>query len=306
MEKTETAELFDRALDFGDVKIVERGAQAFAAVPKNRDLKSIKSLLDEYATKPDRRIGTDKVTDLASLGAWINRHKDAGSVVFCDRTRTAPKLLSVVDYHQEGEGDAQARFGKFRALYEFPLDKRWKDWSGIDGKVLDQAEFAAFLEDHVLDLIGPDVSTDGAGNETRRLPPSVAQYLALMGGRCAQPNDVVALSRGLDVTANNKVSNKVDLQSGEGGIVFESSHTDGNGQRVDVPRLFMIAIPIFERADEHYRIPVRIRYRLRDGSVKWIPTLFGADDIIDAAIKDAADKVAQDTSLPLFYGWPSS
>ncbi len=51
---------------------------------------------------------------------------------------------------------------------------------------------------------------------------------------------------------------------------------------------------------------MRIRYRLRDGSVKWIPTLFGADDIIDAAIKDAADKVAQDTSLPLFYGWPSS
>jgi len=304
MEKNETAELFDRALDCGDVKLVEREGFAFAAVPKNRTLQSIKPLLDAYAVKPDRREGTDKVTDVESLSSWTNRHKDEGSVVFCDRTRTAPKLLTVVDYHKAGEGDDQARFGKFRALYEFPLDRAWKDWKGIDGQQMGQADFAAFLEDHVLDLIGPDISSDGEGTETRKLPQVVQQYLDLMGGRCAQPNDVVALSKGLDLNANSKVANRVDLQSGQGTIVFETTHVDSSGARVDIPRLFMIAIPIFERSAEHYRIPVRIRYRLAGGSVIWIPTLFGADDIIDAAIEDAAKKVAADTTLPLFYGWP--
>ncbi len=304
MEKTETAELFDRALDFGEAKLLQHGAATFASVPKNRELKSIKPLLDAYATKPDRREGTDKVADIGTLTEWTNRHKDAGSVIFCDRTRDAPKLLSVIDYHKQGEGDEQARFGKFRALYEFPLDQRWKDWSAIDGEKMTQADFAAFLEDHVLDLVGTDISTDGAGVETRKLPPVVQQYLDLMGGRCAMPSDIVALSQGLDLNANNKVVNKVDLQSGQGAIVFESTHLDASGNRVDIPRLFMIAIPIFERSAVHYRIPVRIRYRVTGGSVIWIPTLFGADDIIDAAIEDAAKTVGDGTELPLFYGWP--
>lgn len=306
---TITPETIDKILSLGEgvpIDLDKIGSAVAIALPAGRTLHSIKKFTDEYAPQPDRREGTDTAADVATLIEWTNRHKDAGSVVFCDATREAPKMLAVIDYHQPGEGDDKARFRRFRSLYQFPLDRRWKEWKAIDGKGLDQAEFAAFIEDHVLDLIGPEVSTDGDGQTTAvKLPQTVQQLLDLAGGRCAFPNEVMALSRGLELTSNDKVVNRVDLQSGEGAIVFESTHVDRNGVKIDVPRLFMIAIPLFERSADHYRIPVRIRYRLAGGSVKWIPTLFGADEIMDTAIRDAARTVQEQTERPVFFGWPA-
>lgn len=305
-----TPATIDRILSLGEGQTLEldRATPSVVEIAAGKKLVSLKPLLDEYAARPDRRSGTDTVTDIATLVGWINRHKDAGSVVFCAADRAEPKLLAVIDYHEEGEGDGKARFRQFRAHYAFPLDKRWTDWKAIDGQAIDQAEFAAFIEDHVLDLIGPDVSVAGDAEQTTtiKLPPTVTQLLALAGGRCAFPNEVMALSRGLDLTANDKVVNRVDLQSGEGALVFESTHVDKNGVKLDVPRLFMIAIPLFERSPDHYRIPVRIRYRLVGGKVVWIPTLFGADEIMDTAIRDAAHTVQTETDRPMFFGWPAA
>ena len=286
-----------------------RGTVPLLAVPNGTTLQSVKKLVDEYATKPDRRTGTDTVLDLKTLVEWTNRHKDGGSVVFCDTDRDEPKLLTIVDYHRAmndeiANGDDTARFRSFRGLYQFPLSEQWKAWKDVDGKVMDQADFAEFLEDRVLDLIAPDVSQDGEGVETKKLPPQVAQLLGLLGGRCALPQDIITLSKGLSVTANARTAQRVDVNTGEGSLMFEEQHLGEGGQRITVPKLFLICIPVFDRSPFHYRIPVRIRYRLQ-GGIKWTFTLFGADDVIDMAIREAAEHVRDGTALPLFYGVPA-
>ena len=281
------------------------------AVPNGTSLQSIKRFVDEFAAKPDRRKGTDTVQDLESLVEWTNRHKDAGTVLFCDTTREAPRLLSIVDYHlavEDGKeggltGDATARFGAFRAHYEFPLSEHWKAWREVDGEQMDQSDFAEFLENRVLDLIAPDIGTDGDGNEVKKLPQQVAELLARLGGRCALPQDIITLSRSLDITANSRTATRVDVQTGEGALMFEETHVGADKQKVAVPKLFMICIPLFDKSPFHYRIPVRIRYRL-NGGIKWTFTMFGADDVIDAAIKEAAEHVKTSTACPLFYGVP--
>jgi hypothetical protein len=284
------------------------------AVPDGTELLSVKKFIDDYAVKPDRRVGTDKVQDLDSLVAWINRHKDAGSVVFCDTTREAPKLLSIIDYHHQvpttddgkllDSGDATARFGRFRALYEFPLSEHWKAWRKVDGVAMDQADFAEFLEERVLDLIAPDIGTDGEGSEVKKLPPRVQQLLDALGGRCALPQDVITLSKGLEITATSRAVTRVDVQTGEGALVFEQDHVGADKQKVSVPKLFLIGIPLFDKSSFHYRIPVRIRYRLH-GGIKWTFTMFGADEVIDAAIREAAEHVRDGATTPLFYGTPA-
>lgn len=287
------------------------GTVPIMAVPNGTSLQSIKKFVDEFAGKPDRRKGTDTVQDLASLTEWTNRHKDAGTVIFCDTTREAPKLLSIVDYHlavereKEGglSGDATARFGAFRALYEFPLSEHWKAWREVDGEQMDQADFAEFLENRVLDLIAPDISTDGDGNEINKLPPHVAELLARLGGRCALPQDIITLAKGLDITANSRTVTRIDVQTGEGALVFEESHVGADKQKITVPKLFMICIPLFDKSPFHYRIPVRIRYRLK-GGIKWTFSMFGAEDVIDDAIKQAAEHVKAGTDCPLFCGVP--
>jgi hypothetical protein len=309
----------DRVAQLSDAKMLSlstpvRGTIPLMAVPNGTTLQSVKKFLDDYAVKPDRRVGTDTVQDLDSLIAWINRHKDSGSVVFCDTTREAPKLLSIIDYHHKvvvdadgelgDEGDTTARFGKFRALYEFPLSEHWKAWRDVDGEAMDQADFAEFLEERVLDLIAPDISTDGEGSETKKLPPRVQQLLDALGGRCALPQDVITLSKGLEITATSRAVTRVDVQTGEGALVFEQDHVGADKQKISVPKLFLIGIPLFDKSPFHYRIPVRIRYRLQ-GGIKWTFTMFGADEVIDAAIREAAEHVRDGATTPLFYGTPA-
>lgn len=314
-----TKETIDRIAQLSETRVFSfaapiSGTVPILAVPDGTSLQGIKKLLDEYATKPDRRVGTDKVLDLQSLVEWINRHKDAGSVVFCDTTREAPKLLSIIDYHHivatddEGalpmSGDDKARMRLFRALYEFPLSEQWKAWREVDGEPMDQVDFAEFLENRVLDLIAPEIGTDGEGAEIKKLPQQVQELLDRLGGRCALPQDIITLSKGLEVTANSRTVTRVDVNTGEGALMFEQQHVGADKQKITVPKLFLIAIPLFDKSPFHYRIPVRIRYRL-EGGIKWTFTMFGADDVIDQAVRDAALHVQLSTKTALFYGTPA-
>ena len=278
----------------------------FASVPAGRKLESIKKFLDEYRTRPERRIGNANMQDLVSFISWVNRHKDAGSGMRCEMSRTEPKLQAIIDYHEEGSGsltgdDGKARHKSFTATYSMPLDQRWKDWTGISGKALSQKEFAAFLEDHVLDLVGANNSIDGNGDLVSNLPPEVARFLALNGGKCVEPADVVQLSKGLEIYSDTKVQERVNLQSGETSFTFEEKHR-GAPDAVVVPQLFLVAIPVFNLSDTLYRVPVRLRYRLKEGLLLWVPTLWMAEEVFDKAVRDAATQAHDETDLSLFYG----
>lgn len=305
--KTNLGELFTQAQALGDIELIGDGTVLFASVPNGRKLESIKKLLDEYRARPERRSGTADLQDLASFIAWVNRHKDAGSVLRCQMDRSAPKLHAIVDYHEAGEAmsldgiDHRARWRSFGATYQMPLDKRWQDWNGISGKAVGQTQFASFLEDHILDLVGARNSTTDSGELVSNLPPEVARFLALNGGKCAEPNDVVQLSKGLDLYADTKVQERVNLQSGETSFTFEEKHR-GAPDAVVVPQLFLVALPVFYLSDTLYRVPVRLRYRLHEGKLLWIPTLWQAEEVFDKAVRDAAKDAQQQTDLPLFYG----
>ena len=302
--------LFDRAASLGPVEIIGIGTNErpvdVASVPKGRDLISLKKHLDEYLPVPERRVGVATLQDLASFVAWINRHKDTDSVLRCALDPKAPTLHAVIDYHQQGPAvapgpDGRARWCRFGATYALPLDKRWQAWTGISGKALSQMEFAAFLEDHVLDLISPRTSADVEGSLIDNAPPEVQRFLSLHGGRCGEPADVVALSKGLEVYADSKVSEKVNLQTGETQFTFEEKHR-GAPDAVVVPQIFLIAIPVFNLSDAFYRVPVRLRYRVVENKLLWFPTLWQAEEVFDKAVRDAAEVAQDKTDLPLFYG----
>jgi uncharacterized protein YfdQ (DUF2303 family) len=299
--------LVEHAEKLAKVDIIgKEGGPQFAALPSGRTLHSVKKLIDEYRQRPERRAGEATLQDLSSFILWVNRHKDAASVLRCAMDRTSPKLHAVIDYHEEGAGDltgedGKARFGGFRATYAMPLDKRWQEWTRISGTPMAQAQFAAFLEDHVLDLVGAQNSTTGAGDLVSNLPPEVARFLALNGGKCAEPAEVVQLSKGLEIYADTKVQERVNLQSGETSFTFEEKHR-GAPDAVVVPQVFLIAIPVFYLGDTLYRVPVRLRYRLHEGKLSWVPTLWQADEVFDKAVRDAAVKAQQETALPLFFG----
>lgn len=85
---------------------------------------------------------------------------------------------------------------------------------------------------------------------------------------------------------------------GEVKLAFEEKHNTS----VAVPSIFLVALPVFALSDRFYRLPVRLRYRVDQGKTFWTPLLWRADETLDKAIQDNAEKAKTDTGLPMFYG----
>lgn len=249
---------------------------------------------------------------------------------------TTPKLLALLDYHEAcnrpdadglllpvataGEPGKQAlpRFGQHRAAYEFPLSDEWMAWMEMNGQPMTQGDFAAFLEERALDL-APPPTLDGTFNgqapdlpetasESERKRAEFMDALRTMTVRLnatwAGPERMMDLSRNLKITENNRVEAASNIANGTGALVYVSEHTDEKGEKVEVPGLFLISIPVF-RGGPSYLIPVRLRYRAK-GTVVWFYDTYRHDKVFEHAFAEACARVRERTELPLLVGLPEA
>lgn len=283
------------------------GAVDIVAVPKGVELKSLKALRDEYRTRPERKRGTAGVTDLDSLIELTNRHKRPESTMFAHRSRETPAITSVINYHEVDPISGEPRFGDHRVLYPLTLSDEWGKWMKADGQAMSQADFAAFIEDRVLDLaVVPEWAIPGTEvRPSTEAEENLAAAIRRLGGRVAGPDRIVELSRNLTISEKAEYRQQSNLDTGETVIVYASEHRDEGGDRFKVPNLFLIAIPVFQRGDL-WLMAVRLRYRPVGGKVIWYVQITGAEHTLDHAFEEAARKAAQATGLPLYYGTPET
>lgn len=271
------------------------GAKAIAipvsANGNPKKLLSIKSLIDEYRTAPERKTGTATLLSIESFIAHVNRMKDEGTAIFANTDRKNPSLLAVFDYHQL---DGSPRFGKHRAHYAFPVSPEWEKWLSQNGEAMSQEDFAFWIEENIADLADPGVAT-----------ARTVEILDKIQCELATPARLAELSRGLSVRVDQKVASHTKLSSGEAQIAFSAEHTDDAGVPLKVPGAFLVTIPLF-RGGPLYAIPVRLRYRVQGGRVQWHYDLYRVDEIFDHAIETACNRVVEETTLPLFEGTPES
>lgn len=256
---------------------------------------------DAYRDEPLRRRGTATVTSLDSLIDHINRFKDPGSAVFANDDRAAPSLTAVIDYHNAGpDSDAAPRFGEHRSVFAFPVSDEWNAWNGQNAQPMAMADFAAFLENRIIDVLYLIPSEDS-------LPEDVQRLIDTLGGdtTVATPNKLMELARGLQINENAVVQEAVNLATGEGIVRFQSEHTDEHGQPVKVPSIFLIGIPVF-RNGPLYRIAARLRYRKSGGRLTFWYELWRTDRTFDHAFKEAVERVRVETELPVLFGKPEA
>lgn len=265
---------------------------------------SIKKYIDEWRTEPERREGTATMTDINSFIAHVNRFKTSESAIFADSNKSQPGLLAVLDYHEAvnvGEAlnlDAQAQFCRHRTQYKFPVSQEWKDWNENNGRKMTQGEFAVFIEEHIRDVLVPPTFQGELSEQDQKLLKDVT----LLTGRLAGPEKLMALSRGFAVTETSKVLSVTNLSTGEYNVAFGAEHADEEGQKLDVPSMFLIGIPVFDNGPA-YRVQVRLRYR-KGSSVTWFYEMFQQKEAFKDAIKDACQQAEEGTGLPLFVGSP--
>lgn len=254
-------------------------------------------IFDQYRSRPLRRKGAAAFTRLESFIAHVNRFKDGDSAIFADENPSAPKLTAVLDYnHAGGIASVAPRFGGHRASYAFPLSPEWKAWFGKDCVQMNMIEFAAFLEDHIVDVL----------SEPGQLSETAQRFVAATGGKFATPTKLMEIARGLQVNESSLVKEARNLSTGEAEIVFDTQHTGADGKPLKIPNMFVIAIPVFARASVSYRLIARFRYRKTNGGVVFWFELWRPDLVFNDAFEEAVKQVESATELPVFMGAPEA
>lgn len=281
-------------LDIADLNLDVKGLPKQVPIAKlhgeTPEFDSLKRLAEEWRLFPERKTGTARMDTLASFIKLTSRQATTDSVIFADTNWRAPSITAVIDYHRLDGGNAD-NLGH-RIHYAFPLSEQWKTWVGMNGKPMNQSDFAQFIEDNIADLSSPEAL-------------EVTDYEAKFATKIATPAELVALSRGLAVHVASKAVSNVVLQSGEGEIVWDEVHQGADGKKLKVPGLFMLQIPLFHMG-ELQRVPVRLRYRVREGSTSWFYQIFRPDVAMTERVTEDFETAVKDTGLPGYIGKPEA
>ena len=252
-------------------------------------LLDLSQYFERYRTRPEQKRGVATALTFESFCDLTNRHKTEHSAVFANTEWREPSLTAVIDYH-ENVPDGLAENGKHRVHYAFPLSEEWKTWIKGDGQKMTQADFAYFLEDRVAELSSP-------------FEAEVITYQRDFATTVATPSQLVQLSRGLQVHVGTKVKAMHTLQSGEGQIQWEESHSDADGKALKVPGIFILQIAPFFMG-EKIRVPVRLRYRPSGGEVIWTYHIYRPDQAITEHVRATLAEARERTGLPAYEGKP--
>lgn len=230
------------------------------------------TVFDQYREEPKARVGQSIMRTEDSFIGIVNRQKLPQSAIFIDDSRpSAPTALAVFDYHG-ALAEESAGFCKHSAFFGFPLSDEWLAWNKFHGQALSLVEFATFIDNRYLDVEDVSSLNDLSGGVRLR-----AEHIGL-----------------------SLFATKVKLLDVAKGIAM---HTDGKGGKLNMPRAFMVLIPVI-KAGPLYRIVARLKYRKAEGSVKFWYELQAEQDVFDHAIAEAVERIQEATELPVFYGVP--
>lgn len=288
------------------------------SVPEGRTIADMTDAMRKHAEylAPNQRRGTARMGDLESLIAWANRFKGETSILYAAKgdSGKAPTMTCIADDHGAGahslvqSGDPTARHGRHRAIYEFPMSEKWKRWKAASGTAMSGIEMGVFLEDNILDVIDPPLSLTMpgiAGSEASGAEMRLIDIANRLDGKFGNALQLLGMAKSFTVNETSDYTVAFNSTSGEQTIQIKAEHLDGSGQPIRPPKLFLIAIPVFENGPS-YRLPVRFQYRKAGTTVKFILTLHDPRAAMDDAFAEATETAKSETGLPLFLGQPES
>lgn len=265
----------------------------------------IQGELDKFAAIPRFRAGKIEAHDLDSFAALVLRDHDAGSMIFADVSGPGVRFEAVLDANLPMNGEAcfvgmtgkhaqrdGQRHGREVIAYSPALSDEWTAWTSRSGKAMSQGEFAEWIDEHLPDLADPaHLKADNQAEST------AAKFGARYGGTkevgygFADPERMVKLSTGLVIREKSTFKSASNLSSGEMRLEFESTHEGEDGKPLDVPRRFLLSIPVFKR-EAAYLVPVKLAYRKKGPMIEWSFDLFRPDRFRDDAIEGMRSDLA--------------
>lgn len=175
----------------------------------------------------------------------------------------------VFDDHLPGDGTRAGwqQFGAFWSLALAPEYLRWREKSGV---MMEQVEFARFLEENIEDI------EDGA---------------TLLG---------IAMT--MQARTNTEAKSAIRLDNGQIQFVYAESidAKAGPNGKVTIPATFTLNLRVLRGAKAGYRVVARLRYRIGGNGLRLWYDINRLADLEDLARDEVAGRLAEATQIPVF------
>lgn len=225
--------------------------------------------LREYLDTPDRKRGRRAFDTHVSLSDYVLKHVEGGTVIYANlKARTFTAVLNAHETDLPGWCD-------HRAALQLQHTPAWQAWTGLDGRLMPQEQFAEHLETNELDIVAPPAAT------------------------------MLELAETFHATTKVNFKSASYLDSGQRQLVYEENVQASAGGKgsITIPKTFEIGIAPFEGVDA-YRVIARLRYRIGNGTLAIGYQLVRPDDVIRAAFDDIERAVAEAVGegVPIYRG----
>lgn len=247
-----------RSLELQGVIHQQEGGRPFIVMP-NGDVKD----MEPWAAAPTNVRACVAVADAASFVEYVNRFKDAGSVVFADLEGRS--FTAILDYHRPDEGDVVIpRWGSHRLSYACAPTQDWRTWSDANNTPSTQEAFARFIENNLPNIVEP------AGADLLQIAMTLEAKKSVdfrSSTRLADGQTQFRYEETLEGRANGTT---------EGSIV--------------VPTTFVLGLEPFAGIGLK-RVDARFRYRLKEAKLTMWFELVRADDVLRKAFEEVTYRI---------------
>jgi uncharacterized protein YfdQ (DUF2303 family) len=252
--------------------IADPNAGVYAVLPKDCRLESLEAFLPQ----PLRVKQRVQMHDADSFIAYVNQYKGNATRLFFDQTRET--FEAVLDYHLTASGALGAAAGwcGHTAAFTPVRSIEFMTWTEQNRKQMTQVEFARFIEENLPDVVEP------AGADL--------------------------LEVALTMEAKKEATFASGIRLSNGQVQFQyDEEIRGTAKKgtLDVPEQFVLGIPIHVNGPA-YRIPLRLRWRLKDGKLAFWYEMVRPHRFIEDALKEMRDRIAAQVGIAILAGSPKA
>lgn len=234
-----------------------------------------------------RIIGAVTLQTQDSMVEYLRDFKAPGTRVFADISANA--MVAVLDYHRgrtdaltgEATGaaagvsplaDDAADHGQHTATLRLPFSEEWKVWTGTEGKLMSQTDFARFIIENQPDFVSPSHA------------------------------DLLELARDLRGSRNVKFTANVNPNAERESFEYVDRQDVNRTDNLDVPSGFTIRIPVYF-GGEATELQAQLRHDVDEsGRLKLGYKLLRAEQVRQAVFRKVVGELAEQAGVPALYG----
>lgn len=216
------------------------------------------------------------VRDVDSLIDYLTRNTDNLADVGTGNTHGTGELELWADIDQRRITaiiDGLNGLREHTATLQLRLSREWTEWAAIDGKLLGQAEFAQFLEDHLSTIAEPDGGT------------------------------LLDVAQTLQATTSTAFKQQAILANGQRQFRFEETVEARAGQsgELKIPSELTLVLRPFQ-GSEGVGIAARFRFQIREGRLSLGIKLAEPDRVLEEAFNLIVATVQNEVPVHINHG----